>query len=163
MNAHHLAIAANGVEKTRLLETRIFEGALDPAVRGVAVRMMLGVPRGDHVERLSRLHRFVRDAVPYHREPVEMFQRAGITLELGGDCDCLVILLGALAWSLRYPWAVEPVTDPMDPDHYTVSLGYPTSQDPHGDRHTHWIYTEAAAAAAFGESPLAAARRRAPL
>ena len=92
-----------------------------------------------------------------------MFQTARTTLEHGGDCDDLVILLGALAWALRYPFAVEPVGDPLDPVHYSLALGFPAADEPQGNPNTVWFNTEPAAAAAFGESAQAAANRRAPL
>jgi hypothetical protein len=152
-----------GVEKTRLLEQRIILGALEPAVRDVATRLIAGTGRNDHVERIARLHRFVRDSVDYYREPIEMFQSPTLTLERGGDCDDLVILLGSLGWALRYPWAVEPVGDPDNPEHYSLLLGWPASDEPHGDPGTRWIQTEAAVAAALGEHPRRAGERRAPL
>lgn len=163
MTHYRFVHVPGGIEKTRLLETRIFEGALEPAVRDIAVRLVAGTNRNDHTERLARLHRFVRDSIDYHREPIELFQSATLTLERGGDCDDLVILLGALAWSLRYPWAVEPVGDPNDPDHYSIALGWPAGNEPRGEPRTHWIQAEASAAAVFGEHPNAAAERGAPL
>lgn len=124
---------------------------------------MRSTDRNAHAERIARLHRFVRDSIDYHREPIEMFQHARTTLEEGGDCDDLTILLGAMAWSLRYPWAVEPVGDPNDPAHYSLALGWPAADEPHGNARTHWLQTEAAAAALLGEHPYAAAERGAPL
>jgi len=161
--AHHWTIVRDGVDKTRLLEQRILEGALDPAVRDIACRLVQSAPQGAHLERLERLHRFVRDSPSYQREAVELFQPARLTLEQGGDCDDLTILLGSLGWALRYPFAVEPVGDPLDPRHYSLSLGWPEADDPIGDARTNWVNTEAAAAVAFGESSQAAARRRAVL
>lgn len=163
MNQWNWLRVRDGVEKTRLLETRIMEGAVEPLVRSVAVELVRTLPRNDHIGRLERLHRFVRNAVDYHRESVEQFQRPSITLEQGGDCDDLSALLGALAWSLRYPWALEPVGDPMDPEHYSLLLGWPASNEPHGDAGTHWVNTETSLAAMFGESATAAAERGAPL
>jgi hypothetical protein len=153
----------DGYEKTELVRARVYEGAIQPAVRDVAVRLVAGTDRNAHHERLARLHRFVRDSIDYHREPVEILQSATLTLERGGDCDDLVILLGALAWSLRYPWIVEPVGDPRDPHHYSLLLGWPPSDSPHGDATTRWVQTEPSVAAAFGETPEAAAERGAML
>lgn len=163
MSQAHWVTVPDGVEKTRLLESRIFEGATDPAVRAIAVELVRTTERNAHAERLARLHRFVRDAVDYHRESVETFQRPGLTLETGGDCDDLVALLAAFAWSLRYPWAVEPVGDPMEPDHYTLWLGSPPSNEPHGEAWTVWTAAEPSAAAGFGETAQQAAYRGAML
>lgn len=163
MRQHELVWVRDGRDKTRLLMDRIYEGATDPNVREVAQLLVRGTDRNAHAERLERLHRFVRDSVDYHREPIEMFQRAGLTLEVGGDCDCLVILLGSLVWALRYPWRVRPVGDELDPEHYSLLVGYPAGDSPHGDDFTTWIHAEPSAAAAFGESSEAAGRRRAVL
>ncbi len=163
MREHRLVWVRDGREKTRLLIDRIYEGATDPAVREVAQLLVRGTDRNAHAERLERLHRFVRDSVDYHREPVEMFQRPGITLEHGGDCDDLVILLASLAWALRYPWLVRPVGDERDPEHYSLLLGYPAGDSPHGDAFTTWHHAEPSAAAMFGESSEEAGNRRAVL
>lgn len=161
--AHQWLTVPDGRAKTELLRERIFEGALDPTVRDIAVRLVQSVDRNDHRERLARLHRHVRDNLSYQREPVEQFQSASWTLEHGGDCDCLTIALGALAWSLRYPVQVQPHGPPDDPEHYSLWLGMPAGDSPDGDASTEWIHAEASAAAAFGERTEAAAQRRAPL
>lgn len=163
MSSRSLHVVSGGVEKTRLLETRVLEGALDPAVREIAVRLVHAWPRNAHAARLECLHRFVRDVVDYHREPIETFQAAGVTLQQGGDCDCLVILLCSLAWSLGYPWVADPKGPADDPDHYSCLLGYPPTDAPHGEQWTHWVQCETSCAAKFGETPQAAGARRAPL
>jgi len=160
---HTWLTVRDGREKTQRIYDRILEGALDPAVRDIAVRLVQMVDRNDHLERLARLHRFVRDAVSYQREPVEQLQAAPWTLEHGGDCDCLTILLGALAWSLRYPFDVSPHGDSRDPEHYSLSLGWPASDEFSGDESTQWIHAEVSAAALLGESTESAALRGAPL
>jgi len=161
--AHRWVWVRDGRSKTELLRERIFEGALDPAVRDTAVRLTQMVDRNHHRERVRRLHAFVRDAVQYHNEPAEMFQSAPWTLEHGGDCDCLTILLGSLAWSLRFPWLEQSHGDPLDPEHYSIWLGFPPSDSPTGDAHTIWTHAEPSAAAAFGETSQEAAHRRAVL
>lgn len=149
----------DGLEKTRLLTELCYRGALEPAIRSVAVRLVQGVARDNHIERLARLHRFVRDSVDYHRESIETFQPASFTLQEGGDCDDHVILLCSLAWTLRYPFVPEPIGDPRDPDHYTCRLGYPPSDSPHGDARTIWLQCETTIDALFGEG-LGHAKRR---
>lgn len=149
---------ADGHEKTALaIELAIHGATFEPLVRQTAVALMSGLPlvRGStpaqHVERLERLHAFVRDSVPYQNEPVEMFQPPTVTLTEGGDCDDHVILLGALAWSLRYPFAIEPSGDPADPFHYTIALGYPPADLPSGDASTTWLAAETTIPAELGE------------
>jgi hypothetical protein len=161
--AHRWIEVPDGEAKTAKLHERIFEGAVHPTVRDIAVRLIAGTDRNDHRERIARLHRFVRDVVDYHREPVEMFQHASWTLRWGGDCDCLVILLASLAWSLRYPWIVEVHGGRDDPLHYSLTLGWPPSDSPTGDRETQWVHAEVSAAAVLGERTQDAAARRAPL
>ncbi|HXS82641.1 MAG TPA: hypothetical protein VN896_07950 [Methylomirabilota bacterium] len=139
-------------EKTDYLIRLVFEGAIETLVRRIAVDLLVGVPRDDHATRLERLHRFVRDAVPYHRESVEMFHRPTQTLTEGGDCDDHVILLCSLAWSLRYPFHVEKTGDPDDPGgHYTCALGYPPHDNPDGDDRTSWAWYETTVDALPGE------------
>jgi transglutaminase-like putative cysteine protease len=140
-------------QKTAYLENFVFAGALNPLVRNTTIAMLRGVHRDDHVERLARMHRFVRDSVPYHREPVEIFQPAATTLVDGGDCDDKVILLCAMGWSLRYPFQVVKIPDdPNDPGgHYTMRVGYGPSDEPHGERTTKWFWVETTIDALLGE------------
>lgn len=163
MNHHRLVWVRDGEVKTELLRQRILEGALHPEIGDTAVLLTRSVDRNDHHETIARLHRFVRDSVRYHREPIERLQHAAWTLHHGGDCDCLTILLGSLAWSLRYPWRVEPHGDPKNPEHYSLWLGWPPSERPDGDAHTHWIHAEVSASASLGETSESAAARRAVL
>ena len=148
-----------GEEKTAFLASLVFAGAVEPNVRRVAVNLMRGVHRDDHAERLARLHRFVRDSVDYHREPVEMFHRPTVTLDEGGDCDDHVILLCSLAWALRYPFHVQPMGDPDAPFHYTCALGSPPNDEPTGDAETVWAWYETTIDALPGEHVNDALRR----
>jgi len=148
-----------GREKTAYLNALVFTGATEPMVRRVAVDLMRGLHRDDHAARLARLHRFVRDSVPYHREPVEMFHRATATLHEGGDCDDHAILLCSLAWTLRYPFHVDALGDPDAPYHYTCALGSPPSDEPTGDADTRWAWFETIIEALPGEHVEDALRR----
>ena len=141
----------HGIVKTDLLREQALRGAIEPMVRQAAVNVVNTAPRFAHRERLERLHRFVRDSVPYHREPVEIFQSATRTLLEGGDCDDHVILLAALAWSLRYPFIVDPVGNPFGPGHYSIRLGMPPAEEPTGDAETEWFQCETTLPAGFGE------------
>jgi hypothetical protein len=150
----------SGRQKTDFLRSLVYASSVEPLVRQTAVRLVNGLPRDAHWDRLVRLHRFVRDAVDYHREPVEMFHTATQTLQEGGDCDDMVLLLGALAWSLRYPFQVVPVGDDFDaPEHYTAKLGWPPSDSPTGDAGTHWADFECTIDALPGEHVQDALRR----
>lgn len=141
----------DGIAKTELIRQYALLGSTEPLVRQTAVSLVNTAPRFGHVERVSRLHRFVRDSVPYHREPVEMIHRATHVLTHGGDCDDHVLLLCALAWALRYPFIVDPVGDPLGPAHYSTRLGVPTAEEPHGDPGTEWFQVETTLPAFFGE------------
>lgn len=135
---------SGGHQKTDLLRQRATSGALSPSVREVAVRLVRGVPENDHQERLERLHRFVRGHT-YVREAIERFQSPAETMRVGaGDCDDLAALLGALAWSLKYPFRVVPqLGEPNEPGHYTLFLGYPETETPHGEgENRHWLAAE---------------------
>lgn len=158
-HAQTLLWVRDGIDKTDLAYELAYRGALDAAVRQTAVAIVKGLPRDAHRDRIERLHRFVRDSVPYHRESIETFQPAIVTLTDGGDCDDHAILLSALAWSIRYPFVIEPVGEPADPDHYSTKLGYPPGDSPHGDARTTWLQCETTIDALFGE-PLGHARAR---
>lgn len=154
--AWRLVDALDGRGKTALLATRVVEGALDPVVRELAIRLVQG--ERDDERRLERLWRFV-SRIPYFREPIEIFAPARSTLYQGGDCDDHTIALCALAWSLRYPWAVEPHGDPSNPIHYSARLGWPAATEPHGDTSTRWIACETTIPTVWGETTAAAAGR----
>lgn len=150
----------DGREKTQLITALAMHGAtFEPLIRDTAVALMRGLPRSAHAERVQRLHEFVRDSVGYHREPIEMLHPATYTLLRGADCDDHVILLGALAWALRYPFVIEPIGGELDPSHYTIALGYPPSDFPYGDASTVWQWAETTTPARTGEHVLAAVAR----
>jgi hypothetical protein len=148
-----------GREKTARVLAYALDGAAHPFVRRVAVDLVRSCPRDAHLDRVERFHRFVRDAVPYHREPIEMLHPAAQVLMEGGDCDDHVILLCALAWSLRYPIHVEAVGHPDGPGHYTCRIGTPPADEPEGDASTTWRSYETTIDALPGEHVSAAVRR----
>jgi hypothetical protein len=147
----------DGEQKTRVLYQIALAGAFEPLVRDTATALARST--SSDLERLRRIHRFVRDGVAYFREPVEMFATPTHTLRNGGDCDDHVSLVLALCWALRYPIAVEPVGNPLAPSHYTGRAGYPAHDSPAGDARTRWISLETTIPALFGEHVTAAARR----
>lgn len=148
-----------GAQKTDFLRSLVYAGSTEPMVRQTAIRLVRGLHRDAHWEHLVRLHRFVRDSVPYFREPVEMFYAPTETLLHGADCDDHVLLLCSLAWSLRYPFDVVPVGDWSDPYHYTCRLGFPPNDEPHGDARTTWHSFETTVDAVPGEHVLDALDR----
>ncbi len=153
-------LTLSGPQKTALLRSMAERGGeQEPLIRQTAVRLVRGLPRDAHAERIARIHRFVRDNVEYHREPVEMFHYPTHTLLEGGDCDDHVMLVCAMAWSLKYPWRIIPVGNPEGPRHYTCQVGYPQSETPRGDSSTRWVNTETTIDAKTGESVEAAERR----
>lgn len=150
--SRYVVFTMSGPEKTAFLRSLVYAGATEPLVRDSAVGLIRGTHRDDHWERLSRLHRFVRDAVDYHREPIEMFHAPTVTLLEGGDCDDHVLLLCSLAWSLRYPFDVVPIGGSFeDPAHYTCRLGQPPNDEPYGDANTRWADFETTIDALPGE------------
>jgi len=152
-------LSITGRQKTDLLREWSIAHSTDPLVRQTAVLLVNRLPRDAHLVRLARLHRFVRDSIPYHRESVEMFQHPSLTLRQGGDCDDHVSLLFALGWSLRYPFTIQPIGHPDGPAHYTGFLGWPPGESPWGDEGTHWAAAETTIDALFAEG-LAHAQER---
>jgi len=157
VSEHRYITLPHDERKTAFLNELAVKHATDMLIREIATELVRGEPRDR--ERLTRLHRFVRDSVAYYREPVEMIQEPATTLEHGGDCDDHALLLCALAWALKYPFYVEPYPNAESPDHYTVQLGYPCSEQPHGDRHTRWNSYETTIPALPGEHVSGALRR----
>lgn len=158
-----VALPDDGRDKTKLIrELAIASAQNEPMVRELAAALVRSVPRYQHVERLRRLHRFVVTSVDYHREPIEMLHPASITLREGGDCDDHTIALGALAWSMKYPFRIVPHGDPSNPDHYTIDLGFPEAEWPEGDERTNWIRAETSIPAELGEDTDAANARLGP-
>ena len=151
----------SGEQKTELIRQLAIFGAIhETLVRETAIALVRGLPRSAHYARIERLHQFVRDSIDYVREPVEMLHPATVTLAMGaGDCDDHVILLGALAWSIKYPFIVEAIGDQSNPHHYTMAIGYPQTEEPTGDADTTWIATETTARAMTGEHVDDAMRR----
>lgn len=143
-------VLPSGYAKTQLLWEMAVDGATHPLVRDVATSIVRTAPRFDHVERVKRLHRFVRDSVPYHREPIEMLHPAAFVLMNGGDCDDHAILMGALAWAVKYPFIVEAL-NPENPSHYTMRVGTPPAETPYGNAKTEWWPAETTVPAFFGE------------
>lgn len=149
--SRYVVFTMSGQEKTAFLNALVLSGALEPMVRQTAVDLVRSAPRDDHWERLRRLHAFVRDVVPYHREPIETFQGPTMTLTQGGDCDDHALLLCSLAWALRYPFIVEEIGEPDDPVHYTCRLGAPPDDSPTGGPSTRWASYETTVDAVPGE------------
>ena len=149
----------DGQDKTALLRTLVLWGATDDLIRSSAIELIQNTRTDDHLGRLGRLHRFM-SSVLYFREPVEMFQPPSYTIQKGGDCDDHVLTHAALAWSLRYPFAIEPAGDTKGPYHYTLRVGYPPHDEPEGDENTTWIAVETTIPAEFGEHYSAAARHQ---
>lgn len=148
-----------GREKTARIRLLAVEGAEHPWVRRVAVDLVRSLPRDAHRERVERLFRFVQSSVPYHREPVELLHPAAVVLAEGGDCDDHSILLGALAWALRYPFRVVAHGHPDGPAHYSADLGTPPAEAPEGDAATVWRHFETTIDALPGESTDVAVQR----
>lgn len=78
----------------------------DPAIRGLALKLIDGLPQKDHRGEIERLHAYVRDCIRYVRDvlEVETLQTPVKTLELkAGDCDDKSMLLAALLEAIGYP------------------------------------------------------------
>lgn len=76
------------------------------AVHNAAVARTNGCGQKDYACEVRSLHRFVRDAIRYVQDPVdiERIQSPDKTLEIGaGDCDDKAILLASLLESLGHP------------------------------------------------------------
>ena len=81
----------------------------DPRIASLAVGILkeAGVQPRDYKGQAAALLDFVQHKLYYVNEPGERLQDPTYTLKVGyGDCDDLVIVLGALLESVRLPWKV---------------------------------------------------------
>ncbi len=79
----------------------------DPRIATLAVNILkeAGVPPRDYEGQAAALLNFVQTKLYYVNEPGERLSDPLRTLKVGyGDCDDLVIILGALLESIRMPW-----------------------------------------------------------
>jgi len=81
----------------------------DPRIATLAVKILknAGVEPRDYVGQAKALLNYVQNDLYYINEPGERLSDPLRTLDVGyGDCDDLVIVLGALLESIRIPWRV---------------------------------------------------------
>lgn len=94
----------------RLRELRAFaeQYGHDPRVAEFVVNQVLipaGVQQRDYPGEAAALLRWVQDHVYYVNEPGERIVSPWLTVQWGfGDCDCIAVLIGAMAHSIRLPW-----------------------------------------------------------
>ena len=91
-------------EMRRLAREAIRAG--DQKVRECALRLVADLPERRWGQQVARLHGYVRDAIRYVRDPVdlELVATPAKTLEYGqGDCDDKCTLLAALLESIGHP------------------------------------------------------------
>ena len=102
-----LAGGQSGTAQTLKVMARLAkEGAKDPGVIQLASQLVRSVPQYDRVGEVSALHGFVRDAIRYTNDPIdlELVRDPRTILEMGvGDCDDKSILLVALLRCIGRP------------------------------------------------------------
>jgi len=147
LNLEHLRSGDAGTWQTvQVIKRFIAEGRVDPLIRKQAVAVIGSGGRQPERE-VSALLNFVRRRIRYVADPVdtEFVASARRVLEIGGgDCDDLVVLLGALLESIGYEtqlrvMAVDPRAEyehvyllvklarawvPLDPTSRTQGLGW---------------------------------------
>jgi transglutaminase-like putative cysteine protease len=132
-----------------LLVTKVQRSSETPAIADFARRVRRAYPEPEAFG--EQVHAWVQNSVQFQREPFEAFQHARQTLLAGaGDCDCQVILAGAVAKAGGLPVRVVPFfLSPDDPRHVCCQFG-------HDGR---WNWAETTIPAKYGEHPFAAAKR----
>jgi transglutaminase-like putative cysteine protease len=82
------------------------EGTKDPGIIQLASALVRDVPQYDRVGEVAALHAFVRDAISYKNDPIdlELLRTARAVAEMGvGDCDDKSILLASLLRAIGRP------------------------------------------------------------
>ncbi len=82
------------------------DGAKDPIVIQTAHALVANLPQYDRLGEIKALHAFVRDAIRYTNDPldVELLRTPRAMLEMkSGDCDDKAILLAALLRAIGRP------------------------------------------------------------
>jgi transglutaminase-like putative cysteine protease len=132
-----------------LLVTKVQRSSETPAIADFARRVRAAYPEPRDFG--EQVHAWVQNTVQFQREPFEAFQHARQTLLAGaGDCDCQVILAGAVAKAGGLPVRVVPFfLSPDDPRHVCCQFGHDGA----------WHWAETTIPAQYGEHPFDAARR----
>ena len=88
-----------------------------PHIRQIAAELVRGLPDRDYGAQADALYRYVRDNIRYIHDidNVETIQTPLETLRvMGGDCDCQVVLLSALASSIGMVHRFAMISDGSD-------------------------------------------------
>lgn len=146
------------VARAQALDAMAWRDALhDGAVRLLALELCRGLQRLDPESIAREIHAAVRDQVRYVGEAGDMVQDPIVTwYERAGDCDCHARLVLALLRSMGVPAVLVgfevPNTGEGGPQ---VRHAVATWERAPGD----CVWMETTLGAAFGEHPIAAARR----
>lgn len=153
----------NGTEQTvRLMRPLIDQALTDPAFVRFAIDIVRGVPAHDEAGEVAAIFSWVHANIRYTKDPVtkEKLTPPQELLKLrAGDCDCMVMLAGALSIACGYPARIVTVaSNPNYPDefsHVYLEVEVPPTSG-------HWVAMDAARpGAAYGRSPEMFFRKRA--
>lgn len=109
-SSHSLQFIAEGPEGVRQTLDKMIQWAADyasdPRIHSLASGIIAGVPGKDYLGEAAALQDFVKNAVRYTRDilNVESLQSPPATLErMQGDCDDQALLLGSLLVAVGHP------------------------------------------------------------
>jgi transglutaminase-like putative cysteine protease len=139
-------------DKMRRLRGMIDDGANDPLVHELAAHIIAPIDARDAAGEAAMLLSWVQTKIRYTPERVETFQSARYTLEHGfGDCDDLVVVLGALLESIVIPTQLEVLgwteDGVFDCRHIFLRVGLPPRAP------TEWVAAEPTLPVPFGWEP----------
>jgi hypothetical protein len=107
-------------------------GARDPQTRELALKIVQGVPAGDHKGEIDAIYNWVKQHIVFRGEKDELVQAPDVTLRFeAADCDCASTLVAALLGSLGYIVDFKTVSKPGEHDFshvYAVVLDDSTGQ-----------------------------------
>jgi transglutaminase-like putative cysteine protease len=119
-------------EKADFLDAEASRDSLRPRIREFARRIALGGSVNDEASIVEQIHAFVRDAIPYVRDPSwEEFADSETILGMtkgrpaGGDCDDKARLFVALSRGVGIDARILPVFDGDDFVHVQAQVAFP--------------------------------------
>lgn len=146
-------------DKMRRLRAMIDSGAVDPMVHELAAQIVAQTPPRDATAEAAAVLAWVQHNIRYTRELVETFQSAAYTLaHRYGDCDDMVVALGALLESLTIPTRLEVLgwheQGVFDARHIFLRVGLPAHAP------TAWVAAESILPVPLGWEPAVYASQR---
>ena len=100
------------LNRVQIIADLIEEGAKDPKIRELAVKLVESCPSKDYLCEVTRIFSWVKNNIRYVRDVYfrDSYHTARRILQLrGADCDDMTIILSSLVSSVGYPIVIRIV------------------------------------------------------